>query len=396
MHSETPLKPVSKDSPQDDKGFFSDLKFVVFVWVISRIWFTIFAYLGHLSHPFQENIEGGFAGVSNWYLNVWTTFDSKYFLEIAQSGYTAKSSAFFPLYPLLLRPFGPDENAMALAGCVISNLCFAIALWLFWKLSRLQFERVLCRKMLWVLALFPAGVYSMAVYTESLFLMLSLSAFYLARTNRWVWVAPLGLLAALTRNAGPILAASLLLEWWLQHKASKSTELSERPQPIGIVAALLPAFAFIGMQLYFRSLFGGIALLETQQSFGRAASWPWIPIFRDMQNVILFGFDLETILGWSASVLTFVLAYRYRKVIPKPENLLMCGIMLMQLCYSRIWAPYTISSLRYVFATTAFSQAIALEIDRPKYWVVRMFIIVVALILSAALTYQFGIKSLVS
>jgi len=394
-----PLKLASSASPSQNTGLNNvaqDVKFVAFVWLLSRLWFAFFAYAGHVSHPFQEKIPDGYAGVSNWWLNVWTTFDSEYFLAIARSGYTVKSSAFFPLYPLLLRPFGPDENAMALAGCIISNLCFGVALWLFWKLSRLQFEREMCRKMVWTLAFFPAAIYSMAVYTEALFMMLSLGAFYMARTNRWIWVVPLATLAALTRNAGPVLAAALLLEWWLQRKAASENTASKKPHLIWAFASLLPIFAFVGMQLYFRSRFGSIALLETQQIFGRAASWPWLPIWRDMQNVVVFGFDIVTLLNWAASVLTFVFAYRYRKLLAKPDNLLMCGVMLMQLCYSRIWAPYTISSIRYVFSTIAFSQAVTLEMQRPTYWVFKIFFFAVAMLFSAAFAYQFGIKSLVS
>ena len=90
-----------------------DARFVAGTWLVSRLWLAACAYAGHMAHPFREAIPGGYAGVSNWWLNVWTTYDSTYYLEIARHGYRALTSAFFPLYPLLLRPFAADENAAA-------------------------------------------------------------------------------------------------------------------------------------------------------------------------------------------------------------------------------------------------------------------------------------------
>jgi len=372
-----------------------DFKFVALVWVLSRLWFAFFAYMGHISHPFQEKIIEAYSGVSNWSLNVWTTFDSQYFLEIARTGYTPKNSAFFPLYPLLLRPFGPDENTMALAGTLISNIAFLLALWLFWKLSRLQFERDLSRVMVWTLAFFPAAVYSMAVYTESVFIMFALAAFYLARTRQWVWAIPCAVLAALTRNAGPVLAVALLLEWWGQRKASLESN-SLIPSLIWALGALLPMLTFVGMQLYFRSTFGGLALIKAQESFGRAASWPWLPLWRDIADIFTVEANLVTMWNVAASILTFYFGWKHRKCLAKADNLFMCGVMLMQLCFSRIWAPYTISSLRYVFSATAFSQALTLEMQAPRSRLVKLFLIATALIFSAGFAFLFGTKAFIS
>jgi hypothetical protein len=384
---------AKQDHPQND------FKFVFMVWVLSRLWFAFFAYLGHISHPFQEKIIEAYSGVSNWYLNVWTTFDSQYFLEIARNGYTPKSSAFFPLYPFLLRPFGPDENTMALAGFFISNVAFLVALWIFWKLSLLQFERGISRVMLWTLAFFPAAVYSMAVYTESLFIMFALGAFYLARTRQWHWAIPCAVLAALTRNAGPVLAIALLMEWWGQrknlHRESQSA-IRQTPSLIWAFCALLPMLVFVGMQLHFRSTFGGLALLKAQESFGRAASLPWIPLWRDLADIFTIEPNLVTIWNVAASILTFYFGWKYRKRLAKADNLFMCGVMLMQLCFSRIWAPYTISSLRYVFSTTAFSQALALEMQAPSSRLAKLFLIATGLIFSAGFAFLFGTKAFIS
>jgi hypothetical protein len=51
------------------------------------------------------------------------------------------------------------------------------------------------------------------VYSESLFLALTVAAFYYARTNRWLLACILAPLATLTRSQGMILALPLLIEY---------------------------------------------------------------------------------------------------------------------------------------------------------------------------------------
>ena len=373
----------------------ADFRFAASVWLLSRLFIAFFAHAGHLSHPFREAIPGGFSGVSHWWLNVWTTYDTEHFFAIAQNGYTAKTSAFFPLYPLLLKPFAFDQNAMALAGVVVSNAAFFGALALFLSLSRHQLGEELGRKSVWILAFFPSAVYSMAVYTEAVFLLFLLSALWFARQNRWILAALFGVLAALTRNAGPILAAALLVEWFLQRRAPRASSEGVSA-PWTALCALAPLAAFVGMQLYFRDQFGSVALLAAQQEFGRAFSWPWLPIWRDLLHSFEGNLNLVTLLNVIASVAVFVLAWKHRRRLAAPDLIFMCGVMLMQLLFSRIWPPYTISSLRYVLTTPAFSQAIALEFEARSTKRVKLFLQICALLLCAAISFLFGLKAFVS
>ena len=60
----------------------------------------------------------------------------------------------------------------------------------------------------------PMSFFLSAVYSESLFLMLSVGAVYAARTDRWAWAGVLGGLPAATRSAGVVLLVPLVLLWW--------------------------------------------------------------------------------------------------------------------------------------------------------------------------------------
>ena len=352
-------------------------------WVASRLWLGLFAYLGHFARQGTPLQPGSWAGVSNFWLNVWTTYDSDYFLRIAARGYTPETSVFFPLYPLSMRPFGPEANHLALAGVVISNLCFAGALWLLYDGTRQQYDEKTARLAVGVLAFFPCAVYGGAVYTESLWLVLAIAAFCSARAQSWMWAGIWGGLAALTRNAGPVLALALLAMWWQTGRREKA----------GFAWSLLPLLAFIGMQLYFRARFGGaLSSVANQAQFGRALIFPLVPLWRDFVGfVTLQRLDVVTMLNWGGTVAAFGLAWKHRRVQPRGDAILLCGVLFLNLLFARIFPPYTTSSLRYLFGLWPFSQLLALEFaalePRP-----RALASALGVILAACLSFLFGLK----
>jgi hypothetical protein len=68
---------------------------------------------------------------------------------------------------------------------------------------------------------FPTSFYYGAVYTDALYLLLSLLSFYFARKSRWVLAGIAGYFAGLARLIGIVLLPVLLLEWYLQYKKGK-------------------------------------------------------------------------------------------------------------------------------------------------------------------------------
>ena len=356
---------------------------VVLAWLTSRLWLALFAYLGHFSRGAAPLKPGSWAGVAQGWLNVWTTFDSKYFLDIAARGYTPETSVFFPLYPLLMRPFGPNANALALAGIVISHAAFAGALWLIYDLTRRQYDEKTAILAVWTLAFFPCAVYSGAVYTESLWLLLGLASFSSARREQWLWAGVWGALAALTRNAGPVLALALAVMWWQ----------SERRDRAGLVGSALPLVAFIAMQFYFRGLFGdALSSVANQAQFGRALTFPLVPLWLDLVGfVTIRRLDVVTILNWTGTVAAFGLMWKHRRVQPRGDAVLLGGVLFLNLLFARVFEPYTTSSLRYLFGLWPFCQLLALEVGalNPRS---RALASVLALMLAACLSFLFGAK----
>ena len=101
--------------------------------------------------------------------------------------------AFFPLYPNLIRvvhylvPLSGDAGWL-LVGITVSNAALVVALIYLYQLVRLDFDQSTAARTVLYLCVFPTTLFLSAVYSESLFLALIVSAFYYARSGRWLVV----------------------------------------------------------------------------------------------------------------------------------------------------------------------------------------------------------------
>jgi hypothetical protein len=163
---------------------------------------------GAVTRPFGPVGDALVAPLARW--------DSVWYLAIANDGYPAddpRRAAFFPLYPLLVRAVNAVVREPIVAGALVSLACFAVALVLLHRLTALELGAPAARATVWALALFPASVFFSAVYSEALYLMLSVGCLYAARTGRWARAGAAGALGAATRSAGVLLVVPLVVLW---------------------------------------------------------------------------------------------------------------------------------------------------------------------------------------
>jgi hypothetical protein len=157
-----------------------------------------------------------FSHLGNLLVSPLARWDSVWYLAIASNGYdhAARRTAFYPVYPLLLRIFGTVFRSDLIAGVVVSLACFAIGLVVLHRLVTLELGEENANVCVTLLAFSPMAFFFSAVYTESLFLALSVGCIYLARRGRWWAAGLLGALAAASRNTGMLLAVPLLLMYF--------------------------------------------------------------------------------------------------------------------------------------------------------------------------------------
>jgi len=221
-------------------------------------------------------------------------WDSGWYFEIARSGYHfdpagQSSIAFFPLYPLLMRalawPFGGGERALWIAGIVLSNACLLLALALLHRLTlTLGGDREAARRTLLYVAVFPFAYFFTDVYTESLFLLLTVGAAVAAVSGGWGLAGVLGGLAALSRPNGVLIAVPLGL-----------LALSGRPRPGDAVRRLLAlSLVPLGLGLfcwYCHGLSGdAFAWLHAQGRWGYSVgNRPWVELMRLLDGLYSHG-----------------------------------------------------------------------------------------------------------
>jgi hypothetical protein len=171
-------------------------------------------YAGHNSSPVSRYVAEPGNKIS--YLANW---DGVNYLTVAKSGYTtSRLTNFFPLYPLIIRVVNKVVSSPLVSGLIVSWAFMMGAIFYYLKVIKLLFkvdDNLEALRACLIFLLFPAAIYLMAVYTESLFAFLSLGAIYYALKKRYILAGLLTTLATLTHINGGflvVLIALILLE----------------------------------------------------------------------------------------------------------------------------------------------------------------------------------------
>lgn len=210
---------------------------------------------GPVRHAFDPpGITRGFGRLGDVLAAPAARWDAAWYLVIAHYGYrpdlgsfTASRTAFFPLYPLGLSGLSQLGLQPVIAGVLLSLAALAAGLYGLHRLTTLELMRLgraqmadavhagttrtrlpagagrldaagtsshareVARVAVMLTAFAPMAFYFSAVYSESLYLALSVGVFLCARRGRWAAAAALAALAGATRSTGIVLLAPLLL-----------------------------------------------------------------------------------------------------------------------------------------------------------------------------------------
>jgi len=295
---------------------------------------TLLAYgFGPVRHAFNPvGITRGFGWLGDLLAAPAARWDGAWYLVIAHYGYrpdlgsfTASRAAFFPLYPLGLRTLSSTGLPPVAAGVLLSSTALALALYGIHRLTTLELARPprsvapppigsgtelaagagrvgafgvgeqrrddVARLAVMVTAFAPMAVYLSAVYSESLYLALSVGLFYAARQGRFWLVGALGALAAGTRSAGIVLMLPALMLYLYGPRADRLPDFpfAARLRPryrlrrdllwLALVPAGLAAYmAYLGLS-------GGDALspFHAQEVWGRHFAGPYLAVWDGVQ-----------------------------------------------------------------------------------------------------------------
>jgi len=303
-------------------------------------------------------------GLARYLLDPWQHWDGQWFLRIAQRGYYPDdaSAAFLPLYPRLIRYvaeiLGGDHLA---AGCLVSWVCLAGALYLLADLLYSELDEEDARNALVLLVTFPTAFFFHAVYTESLFLLLTVASFRWARRGEFLLAGTAALFATLTRWTGVALVPALAAEAMAQaHERARAEggppKLRDLLSRAGLsslrgadkgalLAALMPAAA-LPMVLYEldRRVGDAWAFSRAQRLWERRLTPPWTGLI-DGVRVLLPGNPpyLDPLPGGFPRLADypggFLTAHTYNLIAA------LVGLALCAVAWRRLRAPYAVWAL---------------------------------------------------
>lgn len=148
------------------------------------------------------------SGPAAYLVGPWLRWDADNYLNIALHGYSfAGSTAFMPLYPVLIRLVSfPLGGSVAASALLISTIATFVTLALLYRLvERLTGSATVATWSVVAVCLLPVSFFLMAPYTEALFCALSLAAMLAALDRRWGAALLWATLASLTRQQGLLL-----------------------------------------------------------------------------------------------------------------------------------------------------------------------------------------------
>ena len=242
--------------------------FVLVAFGASRLLFfavgTLAAVLLPWAEPAGEPVE------PPGFLNYWAHWDGAWYAHLAADGYgprAPQSTAFFPLYPILVRAWMVLGIGPAFSGVLVSLACTLFATYFLYGIAEKFGGTRTARAATLAFSFFPTAFLLGAPYTEAPFLAFTAGSFWAAYVRRDLLLAGLfGALASATRNLGVLLLIPLGYEF-LRHRR----EFGWR----GLAALGLVPVGFVGYAAFLWARFGDPLMFGRAQAFwGRTLTNP--------------------------------------------------------------------------------------------------------------------------
>ena len=232
--------------------------FVLLAFGFSRLFFSLVGTLASSLLPWGP--PGGLIAPPGLF-SYWAHWDGAWYSAIAIAGYGflgPESTAFFPLYPMLVRAGTAIGGGPALWGVLVSLISTLFALYFIYRIAEKMFNAQAARAATLAFAFFPTAFFLNAVYTEALFVALTAGSFWAAYVRRDLLLAGVfGALAAATRNLGVLLLIPLAYEWLRSRR-----EFGWR----GVLGMGLVPLGLVGYALFLWYRFGEPLIFFRQQS----------------------------------------------------------------------------------------------------------------------------------
>jgi len=236
------------------------------VWpafVSTRVTVLLVGYLAVVTFGIQPGTER-FRVSQHEVANLLARWDVGWYLDIITLGYhwngnplQQQSVVFFPAFPTVTRLVGLLLGKQwLLAGLIVALSAFFVALLYFYRLASDLLGPEKARVSVWMLAAYPFAVYFSVPYTESLYLLCAVMAFYHTTREQWWRAAAFGYVIALCRPNGFLIALPLgilVVQHMIRHRRVLRSALAPVVAPVaGILTYSLFLYLRFGDPLVWR------------------------------------------------------------------------------------------------------------------------------------------------
>jgi hypothetical protein len=326
----------------------------------------------------------------DWPLDVFVRWDAVWYLRIATLGYSfapdsISTAGWFPLYPLLIAALSVAMDP-AIAGLLISHAGLLFAIFMLYRLAGVDLSRKASRRTVLYTLAFPPAIFFSMIYSESLFLALSASAFYFARRGRWREAGILGLFSALARPIGLMLLPAFVLEYAVQKgllhgwklKPGWPSKLDRSLWWLVLIPAGTAAFAAY-LQLALGNVF---AYVETQAIINRFTYFPLSSFFEPLWKPVP-----EVFLGFAYGLFGLSMVWLMRNRLRKSYTLYSFLVLLLPLSTGALTGMH-----RYILVTFPIAMMLAVmsEGRRDRHFHYPLTALFVALLAIYAVLYANG------
>jgi hypothetical protein len=250
----------------------------------------------HLPAASGPHLAPPFSGPS--WLRGWAQWDSGWYYRIATDGYSyvrgqQSTIAFFPAYPLLVRPVAALVANAYVAGIVVTLAAGAGVALLFFAWLRARLSPPAAWTALAAFLLYPYAFYLYGVvYADAVFIAALLGAFLLLESDH-PWLAGLaGAVATAARPLGPVVTVGLLVRALERRGALCPAEggvLDLRRARAADAGVLLSVLGLGAWCAYLWARFGDpVAFLTDQEAWHQGAgpaTWLKVQFFKDVVHV---------------------------------------------------------------------------------------------------------------
>lgn len=343
---------------------YSNITIIFLIWAFAI--FMIF-YFGFLAFPNSGTFSKDFfLSLSNW--------DGGHFIGIAEHGYKEDYQyAFFPLYPVIIKSVNYFIGNYNLSAVLISIISVFFALHILFKLISLDFGKKPAQNTILFLLFFPTSFYFLVSYSESLFLLLTISTFYFLRQKKLFLATFAAILAGAARFAGIAVILGFLLEIYLTSGFNKKNWYVVLA-PLGLFTYCAYLYLNTGDLFFF---------VSAQTHWQRTLSLPGMSFFQAVRGLIdtrSLSSNPNVVLDLSFAILGLGLAIRTFRFLPISYSVYSLISIVIPLLTS------TLSSIPR-FILPVFPIFIVLTLVKNEY--IKLFYQIISLMFLSVLAVLF-------